>query len=111
MKTKEAKGQQIERLLKQTEKRRDMIAEEVEYETRLQWFKDRIGKRVYRASNGCDCPTCENIAKNGLIVADLTHAVYLLDVEAISAFEGEDEKIVYQDNPLECKDTTPIKEQ
>lgn len=65
-----------------------MTKEEKEYKERRQWFLDRIGKRVYRESNGCPCDTCKNITKEGLEIYDESHALYLHDCEGMS---GESE--------------------
>lgn len=48
---------------------------------RLQWFLDRIGKRVYRPATTCKCGICADVVENGLIIADVPHAEYLWDVE------------------------------
>lgn len=52
------------------------------YNQRLQWFKARIGKRVYRNSNGCDCPVCNATHRHGLVIEDDLQATYLRDCEA-----------------------------
>jgi len=45
----------------------------------LQWFLDRIGKRIYRENNFCDCEICVDVWKKGLIVLDELHAcIYLI---------------------------------
>jgi hypothetical protein len=46
-----------------------------------QWFIDRIGKRVYRDKNTCDCEMCNDVFENGLIIKNETHATYLYDVQ------------------------------
>ncbi len=43
----------------------------------LTWFKNRIGKRIYRDKTSCNCETCARVYKEGLIVNDLNHAEYL----------------------------------
>ena len=48
----------------------------------LQWFIDRIGKRVFRDKNFCSCEVCKNIFENGLVILDKQHATYLWDVQA-----------------------------
>lgn len=56
--------------------------------TRLQFFIDHIGKRVFRTRNGCKsgngkpCSICEHNYQNGLIVADELHASSLASIEA-----------------------------
>ncbi len=43
----------------------------------LSFFLSRIGKRIYRDYGGCDCATCHEVVKNGLIIADEEHAEYV----------------------------------
>lgn len=43
----------------------------------LSWFKERIGKKIYRDDTSCDCKTCTDITHNGLIIRDRFHAEYL----------------------------------
>jgi hypothetical protein len=48
----------------------------------LRWFKNRIGKKIYRTKgirkkhNEC-CPTCNDVCEHGLTVMDEQHAEYL----------------------------------
>lgn len=67
-----------------------------------QWFLDRIGKRIFRPATTCNCKTCKDVLKNGLIVQDAGHAFYLL----MNSLVG---KITYQDEPLK-PETKPISE-
>ena len=53
------------------------------------WFLARIGKRVYRDAGTCDCESCRDTEKNGLIVADKFHAKYMAMMEADLANCGE----------------------
>ena len=53
-----------------------------EWKVRLQWFKERIGKRVYRDDVNCKCETCKSVGAHGLIIGDDTHAHYLFDCES-----------------------------
>jgi hypothetical protein len=46
-----------------------------------QWFIDRIGKRIYRKNNICNCPTCLQVHEVGLIITDKDHAIYLYDCQ------------------------------
>jgi hypothetical protein len=46
-----------------------------------QWFIDRIGKRIYREKNICDCSVCRKVHEKGLIIADEKHAIYLYDCQ------------------------------
>jgi len=54
------------------------------YYKRRKWFLERIGKRVFREKNGCDCKICEKNTKNGIIILDEEHAIYMHDMECIS---------------------------
>lgn len=47
----------------------------------LKWFKDRIGKRIYRNDNECPCDYCKDICVNGLIIKNELHAQYLFDIQ------------------------------
>ena len=49
---------------------------------REQWFKDRIGKRIFRVKSTCPCNTCKDNYDNGLVVLDELHAEYLRNCEA-----------------------------
>ncbi len=57
-------------------------------QNREEWFKERIGKRVYRNNNGCVCSTCTQVALEGLIIGDEMHASYLQNCEAEYTAEG-----------------------
>ena len=46
-----------------------------------QWFIDRIGKRIYRKNNICNCAVCLNVHEVGLIITDKDHAIYLYDCQ------------------------------
>jgi hypothetical protein len=72
------------------------MTSEEKYNKRRQWFLDRISKRIFRESNGCSCTTCERITKEGLIISDESHAVYIHDAECISNAESE-HKFTYKD--------------
>lgn len=62
------------------------------YTKRLQWFKSRIGKRVYRTPS-CSCPVCKTVEIRGLIIQDNLHATYLRDCEADLELHYADSKI------------------
>jgi hypothetical protein len=47
----------------------------------LKWFKDRVGKRIYRENNICDCGLCKGVHVNGLVITDELHAQYLFDCQ------------------------------
>lgn len=42
------------------------------------WFKERIGKRIYRTITSCNCLTCKRVYVEGLTIQDKDHAWYLL---------------------------------
>ena len=54
----------------------------------FQWFKERIGKRIYRNSQGECCNHCDETVCNGLIVHDESHADYLASIDSDFAAEG-----------------------
>jgi len=43
----------------------------------LDWFIDRIGKRIYRKETSCKCDTCREVYENGIVVHDDDHAYHL----------------------------------
>lgn len=57
-----------------------------------QWFKDRIGKRVYRTSNKCKCDNCTTIYEDGLVIDDEIHAEFINDMYNDYNIEGIDLK-------------------
>ena len=59
------------------------------------WFIDRIGKRIFRDSAGCECDSCKDIMKNGFLIKDKEHAGYLYDVQGHFYVEGV--KLNYRD--------------
>ena len=59
------------------------------------WFIDRIGKRIYRKNNICNCAVCLNVHEVGLIIADEMHAIYLYDCQELH--------LIYYDLPDETK--------
>lgn len=60
------------------------------YKQRQQWFKDRIGTRVFRGKVSCECKSCTCIEKIGLIITDLDHAIYLNDISSELGIEYRD---------------------
>lgn len=57
----------------------------------LQWFKDRVGKRIYRwTKTTCDCAICSNVLDVGLIIDDEIHAQYLYDCQNEMQLQYED---------------------
>lgn len=69
---------------------------------RLNWFKSRVGKRIYRSKGSCTCELCKEVHKHGIIVEDETHAQYLCDVEGDMLGEGINMK--YFDTVKEVKE-------
>lgn len=61
----------------------------------LKWFKNRIGKRIYRNRHKC-CKDCEEVAQNGLEVRDEMHANYLYETQNDFARDGI--KLDYRDD-------------
>ena len=52
------------------------------------WFIERIGKRIYRDILKECCIHCSDVAENGLVVHDLSHARYLAMVDSEFGCEG-----------------------
>ena len=42
----------------------------------LQWFENRIGKRVFRLTDTHCCKHCQDAFEKGFIILDKTHAHY-----------------------------------
>lgn len=61
----------------------------------LQWFLDRIGKKVYRDVLECDCASCREVEKDGLLITNETHASYLCAID--QEFWAEGVKCNYRD--------------
>ncbi len=57
-----------------------------------EWFKARIGKRIYRDCQNPDhdetCPACKRNTEDGLVIRDAQHANYLAVIDADFAAEG-----------------------
>lgn len=56
----------------------------------LQWFIDRIGKRIYRGETTCPCDVCKGVHKHGLVISDKLHARYLYDCQNEMQIEYSD---------------------
>ena len=69
---------------------------------RREWFHERIGKRIYRNDDGCDCEGCKRVYEEGLVIDDDFHADYLTDIEAEYNIEGT--RLRYFDTLNEVKD-------
>ena len=68
------------------------------YNERKKWFLDRIGKKVYRDKSFCDCDVCKRVEKEGVVIHDDNHAIYLLDIESMSNDPSEsNHPIKYRD--------------
>jgi|GEM_PF-3329720 len=76
---------------------------------RLQWFLDRIGKRVFRNHAGCPCVICKKVYEQGFVIVDASHAEYVHDNEADYAasghplryFDTKEQALAYEaENPL-----------
>ena len=56
------------------------------------WFKKRIGKRVFRDTQGSahdkECATCARVTQEGIIIHDEAHAEYLATVDNEFSAEG-----------------------
>ena len=48
---------------------------------KLEWFIERIGKKIYRTKSQCNCMVCTNVFKSGVFVADKSHAQYMYDCQ------------------------------
>lgn len=59
----------------------------LEFENRKRWFKDRIGKRVFRNNTNC-CEHCKFVYENGIIITDNFYAGYLFDIETEFTMDG-----------------------
>lgn len=58
----------------------------------LRWFKNRVGKRIYRPETSCKCHNCKKVADEGLIITDEFHA------QCLHAYHLEC-GYMYQDKP------------
>jgi len=55
---------------------------------RLQWFTERIGKRVFRNNTTCPCGVCSENYEHGLVIHDRNHASYMNDLEGEYNIDG-----------------------
>ena len=62
---------------------------DTKYTDRQQWFIDRVGKRVFREDNECDCDLCRLVTKEGLVISDVSHALYLAEIEFTYKYESD----------------------
>uniref|UniRef100_A0A6M3MER1 Uncharacterized protein n=1 Tax=viral metagenome TaxID=1070528 RepID=A0A6M3MER1_9ZZZZ len=71
-------------------------SEEMEEE---KWFINRIGKKVWRTMNTCDCLTCRKAYRDGLIIFDKMHVDYLhlcSETQGIRYFDTKEERDNYE---------------
>lgn len=47
----------------------------------LEWFLNKINKRIYRKKNIFECAFCLDVFKNGLIIKDKLHAEYIYECQ------------------------------
>lgn len=63
------------------------------HDQQLKWFKDRIGKTIYRGAVSCDCDSCNRIEKEGLVIMDEMHA------DVLNAYSAETQTKYYDNKP------------
>lgn len=56
----------------------------------LQWFRQRVKKRIYRDKVKCKCITCIENGDTGILITDIHHAEYLYTI-------SHNIKILYRD--------------
>lgn len=56
------------------------------------WFISRIKKRVFRNKTSCNCHTCTRNWKEGLIIGNMQHAIYLYDCQCEMNINYRDKK-------------------
>ena len=59
----------------------------------LEWFIERVGKKIARLTDTKCCPSCQDVLKNGLIVHDEQHARYLEECQNEMGLEYSDVKV------------------
>ncbi len=67
----------------------------------IEWFLDRIGKKVYRSKTSCSCEICQHVYENGLIIENKMHAMYIAELEGLSFHEDEAHIFKYFDTKEE----------
>lgn len=58
----------------------------------LRWFKNRVGKRIYRYTDTKCCEECDRVYREGIVVDNANHAQYLYDAQ-------NDLELEYGDKP------------
>jgi hypothetical protein len=61
-----------------------------DYNTRLNWFTSRVGKRIYPDKTVCNCDYCNKMLNEGIIVENQMEALHL-------TYHSFDLKINYTD--------------
>jgi len=56
------------------------------------WFIERVGKRIYRTNNRCNCEICVTAYRKGIVILDRVHAMYLFDMQ-------NEMNLFYEENP------------
>lgn len=65
---------------------------EKDFNKRLKWFQDRVGKIIYRGKTSCECEICDCVKNEGLIIMHDMHAIYLNDCSFELEIEYRDKK-------------------
>jgi hypothetical protein len=47
----------------------------------LEWFMKRVGHKVYRTNNECNCESCTKVYKYGLVIDDIIQARVLFNAQ------------------------------
>lgn len=68
---------------------------------RREWFRARVGMRIFRNATTCNCSICKDVEEGGLIIYDKSHADYLYDTE--TEFTGEGYPLKYFDTKEEVE--------
>jgi glucokinase len=69
------------------------------YILRERWFKDRVGKVVFRTRDSCHCAVCNDVYKNGIQITNQSHALSLHDCEMelnLRYFDTKEERDEYE---------------
>jgi hypothetical protein len=59
----------------------------------MQWFIDRIGKKIYRSTTFCECPTCSHVFNHGVFILDKNHAIYLYECQVMELYYYDKEDL------------------
>lgn len=80
-----------------------MLTGKESYLERQKWFKDRIGKRVFRNNTTCQCSVCQSVYEKGIVIDNEMHASYMHDMEGCSWEDDGQKGIKYFDTKEEVK--------